>query len=251
MRQPNSNEPRPSGQFDLFGGMGDQAVDSGLSLNPAIPISEWDKAILLSFEREMLGLYVSDHPLYGLEQVLASGTDCSIARIGNDERSDNQIITIGGLVTGIARKTTKQGSTWAIVTLEDLEGAIEVMVFPQTYQAVATMIAEDAVVFVRGRIDRPDDDSPRLVAMEITAPDLSEAPAGPVRLMMPAARCTPPIVERLKAILSEHPGVTEVQLHLTSQGKTTVMRLDDRLRVTPAPALYGDLKALLGPSCLA
>ena len=239
------------GQFDLFGGMGDQAVDSGLSLNPAIPISEWDKAILLSFEREMLGLYVSDHPLYGLEQVLASGTDCSIARIGNDERSDNQIITIGGLVTGIARKTTKQGSTWAIVTLEDLEGAIEVMVFPQTYQAVATMIAEDAVVFVRGRIDRPDDDSPRLVAMEITAPDLSEAPAGPVRLMMPAARCTPPIVERLKAILSEHPGVTEVQLHLTSQGKTTVMRLDDRLRVTPAPALYGDLKALLGPSCLA
>ena len=221
------------GQFDLFGGMGDQAVDSGLSLNPAIPISEWDKAILLSFEREMLGLYVSDHPLYGLEQVLASGTDCSIARIGNDERSDNQIITIGGLVTGIARKTTKQGSTWAIVTLEDLEGAIEVMVFPQTYQAVATMIAEDAVVFVRGRIDRPDDDSPRLVAMEITAPDLSEAPAGPVRLMMPAARCTPPIVERLKAILSEHPGVTEVQLHLTSQGKTTVMRLDDRLRVTP------------------
>ncbi len=239
------------GQFDLFGGMGDQAVDSGLSLNPSIPISEWDKAILLSFEREMLGLYVSDHPLYGLEQVLASGTDCSIARIGNDERPDNQIITIGGLVTGIARKTTKQGSTWAIVTLEDLEGAIEVMVFPQTYQAVATMIAEDAVVFVRGRIDRPDDDSPRLVAMEITAPDLSEAPAGPVRLMMPAARCTPPIVERLKAILSEHPGVTEVQLHLTSQGKTTVMRLDDRLRVTPAPALYGDLKALLGPSCLA
>ena len=170
---------------------------------------------------------------------------------GGEERSDGQVITIGGLVTGIQRKTTKQGSMWAIVTLEDLEGAIEVMVFPQSYQGAATLIAEDTVLFVRGRIDRPDEDSPRLVAMEITAPDLSEASVGPVRLTMAASRCTPPIVERLKAVLAEHPGVTEVHLNLSSEGRTTVMRLDDRLRVTPSPALYGDLKALLGAACLA
>lgn len=239
------------GQFDLFGGLGEDSVDAGLSLQPVIPPGEWEKATLLAFEREMIGLYVSDHPLYGLEQVLASGTDCTIARLGVDDHPDGQVITIGGLVTGVQRKTTKQGSMWAIVTLEDLEGAVEVMVFPQMYQSSATLISEDAVLFIRGRIDRPDDDAPRLVAMEITAPDLSQAPAGPVRLMMPAARCTPPIVDRLKSVLSEHPGVTEVHLHLTSQGRTTVMRLDDRLRVTPSPALYGDLKALLGPACLA
>ncbi len=239
------------GQFDLFGGVGAESAESGLTLNPQVPLTEWDKATLLAFERQMLGLYVSDHPLYGLEQVLAAGTDCSIARLGGEERSDGQVITIGGLVTGIQRKTTKQGSMWAIVTLEDLEGAIEVMVFPQSYQGAATLIAEDTVLFVRGRIDRPDEDSPRLVAMEITAPDLSEASVGPVRLTMAASRCTPPIVERLKAVLAEHPGVTEVHLNLSSEGRTTVMRLDDRLRVTPSPALYGDLKALLGAACLA
>jgi DNA polymerase-3 subunit alpha len=67
---------------------------------------------------------------------------------------------------------------------------------------------------------------------------------------MPAARCVPPVVERLKEILAAHPGTTEVHLHLASSGRTTVLRLDDRLRVTPSPALYGDLKALLGPTCL-
>jgi len=239
------------GQFDLFGGMGDEAQEAGVALMPEIPVGEWEKSVLLAFEREMIGLYVSDHPLYGLEQVLATGSDCSIAQLLGDERPDGQVITIGGLVTGVARKTTKQGSVWAIVTLEDLEGAVDVMVFPQTYQSVATLIADDAVLFVRGRIDRPDDDATRIVALEISAPDLSEAPAGPVRLTMSASRCTPPVVERLKEVLSAHPGVTEVHLHLVAQGRTTVMRLDDRLRVTPSSSLYGDLKALLGPSCLA
>lgn len=239
------------GQFDLFGGMGEDAQQAGVALMPEIPVGEWEKSVLLAFEREMIGLYVSDHPLYGLEQVLATGSDCSIAQLMSDERPDGQVITIGGLVTGVQRKTTKQGSVWAIVTLEDLEGAVDIMVFPQTYQSVATLIADDSVLFVRGRIDRPDDDATRLVALEITAPDLSEAPAGPVRLTMSASRCTPPVVERLKEVLAAHPGVTEVHLHLVAQGRTTVMRLDDRLRVTPTSALYGDLKALLGPSCLA
>lgn len=238
------------GQFDLFGGMGADDEGAGMGITPEIPVGEWEKPTLLAFEREMLGLYVSDHPLHGLEQVLASGTDTTLAQVLGSERTDGQIVTVGGLVAGVQRKTTKQGSLWAIVTVEDLEGSIEVMVFPQTYNAAATLIADDTVLFVRGRVDRPDDDSTRLVAMEITAPDLADAPAGPVRLMMTATRCTPPIVDRLKAILAEHPGVTEVHLHLTSSGRTTVMRLDDRLRVTPGPALYGDLKALLGPACL-
>lgn len=238
------------GQFDLFGGMGSDDEGAGMGITPEIPVGEWEKPTLLAFEREMLGLYVSDHPLHGLEQVLASGTDTTLAQVLGSERTDGQIVTVGGLVAGVQRKTTKQGSLWAIVTVEDLEGSIEVMVFPQTYNAAATLIADDTVLFVRGRVDRPDDDSTRLVAMEITAPDLADAPAGPVRLTMTATRCTPPIVDRLKAILAEHPGVTEVHLHLTSSGRTTVMRLDDRLRVTPGPALYGDLKALLGPACL-
>ena len=238
------------GQFDLFGGMGEDSADSGLRVIPEIPLGEWDKPTLLAHEREMLGLYVSDHPLHGLEQVLAQASDCSIAQLHGGDRPDGQTVTVGGLVTGVQRKTTKQGSVWAIVTLEDLDGGIDVMVFPQTYAAVGTLLAEDSVVLIKGRIDRPDEDAPRIVAMEVSQPDVSNAEAGPVRLSVAAARCIPPVVERLKEILAVHPGTVEVHLNLTSAGRTTVLRLDDRLRVTPAPALFADLKALLGPGCL-
>lgn len=238
------------GQFDLFGGLGEGAAESGLRMTPEIPLSEWEKTTLLAHEREMLGLYVSDHPLYGIEQLLAQTTDCTVAQLHADDRPEGQVVTVGGLVTGVQRKTTKQGSVWAIVTLEDLDGAIDVMVFPQSYMAASTLLVDDAVLLVRGRIDRPDEDAARLVAMEISQPDISQAHTGPVRVTMPAVRCIPPVVERLKEILAVHPGTTEVHLHLVSAGRTTVMRLDDRLRVTPSPALYGDLKALLGPTCL-
>ncbi|HEY5186765.1 MAG TPA: DNA polymerase III subunit alpha [Actinomycetes bacterium] len=237
------------GQFDLFGGDDVGAKPFGLDLT--IPMGEWEKSVLLAHERDMLGLYVSDHPLFGLEHVLAQAADCSIAEImGDDDRSDGAPVTLAGLITGLQRKVTKRGDSWAIATLEDLEGVIDVMVFPQTYQLVATQLAEDVVVVVRGRLDKRED-VPRLVAMEVTVPDLSDGPRGPVVITLPVNRCVPPVVDRLKEVLATHPGVTEVHLQLQASGRTTVMRLDDRLRVTPSPALFGDLKALLGPGSIA
>ncbi len=237
------------GQFDLFGGDDVGAKPFGLDLT--IPVGEWEKSVLLAHERDMLGLYVSDHPLFGLEHVLAQAADCSIAEImGDDDRSDGAPVTLAGLITGLQRKVTKRGGSWAIATLEDLEGVIDVMVFPQTYQLVATQLAEDVVVVVRGRLDKRED-VPRLVAMEVTVPDLSDGPRGPVVITLPVNRCVPPVVDRLKEVLATHPGVTEVHLQLQASGRTTVMRLDDRLRVTASPALFGDLKALLGPGSIA
>ena len=139
---------------------------------------------------------------------------------------------------------------WAIVSLEDLEGSVEVMVFPQTFAAVGPHLTPDSVIVVKGRLDRREEESPRLVALEVTVPDLSEGPRGPVVVTMATARCTPPLVERLKEVLATHPGTTEVQLRLTNGPRTTLLRLDDRLRVNADSSLFGDLKALLGPSCL-
>ncbi len=237
------------GQDSLFA-----ADDDGTALEldvvPPIPLTEWDKTVLLAAEREMLGLYVSDHPLLGVEHVLAAAADCAIAALTTDEsRQDGVVVTVGGLVSGLQRKVTKQGNPWALAMLEDLEGAIEVMFFPATYQQCATLLAEDAIVLVRGRLDRRED-VPKLIAMDVTVPDLSEAPRGPVVVTLAATRCTPPVVERLREILASHPGVSEVRLQLQSGVRTTVLRLDDGLRVTPSPALMADLKALLGSSCL-
>jgi DNA polymerase III subunit alpha len=239
------------GQFDLFGSADDaDGLADGLGFEVVIPSTEWDKTALLAAERDMLGLYVSDHPLFGVEHVLARLVDCSISSLTTDERAEGGIITIGGIVSGLQRKMTRQGSPWAIATVEDLEGAIEVLFFPQTYQQYAMSLAEDAVICVKGRLSRRDD-IPSLHAIELFLPDVGEnAQRGPVVLQMPAARCTPPVVERLREVLATHPGVTEVQLQLRNGARTTVLRLDETLRVDATPALMGDLKALLGPSCL-
>jgi DNA polymerase-3 subunit alpha len=236
------------GQFDLFGGLGSE-TEGGSLTSTEIPISEWEKSVLLAHEREMLGLYVSDHPLIGLESLLAQATDRSIASIVMDDKLESSTAVIGGLVTSVQRKTTKKGSPWAIVSLEDLEGSLEVMVFPQTYAQVGVHLVDDAILIMKVRADR-DDDELRVVAFEVSVPDVSDAVSGPVKLSVAATRCVPPLVERLKEILAAHPGSTEVHLHLTGGAHTTVLALDAALRVAPSPALYADLKALLGPTCL-
>jgi DNA polymerase-3 subunit alpha len=198
----------------------------------------------------MLGLYVSDHPLLGLEHVLSANTDCTIGQLMLDEeRPDGSSVTICGLVTGIQRKITKRGDAWAMVTLEDLDGGIDVLLFPSSYQLASTLLVEDAILTVKGRLSR-DKDQPEIHAQEVSAPDLSDAASGPVTISMPATRCTGPVVEQLKDVLGTHPGMTEVRLRLLTREATKVMRLDDRLRVTPSPALFADLKQLLGPGCL-
>jgi DNA polymerase-3 subunit alpha len=208
----------------------------------------------------MLGLYVSDHPLLGVEHILATGTDCSLAQLvgsaddeldrGSRPDREAQVVTVGGILSGVQRKVTRQGSTWATATLEDLEGAIEVLFFPATYAQCMSQVLDDAIVVVRGRLDRREE-VPKLVAMEVSTPDISAGDTGPFVVSMPEVRCIPPVIERLKEALRTHPGPTEVHLRLISGGRVKVLRLDDKLRVKPSPSLLADLKQLLGPGCVA
>jgi DNA polymerase-3 subunit alpha len=236
------------GQFDLFA---DTGADDAVTVNVVVPdVPEWDKKQRLAFEREMLGLYVSDHPLSGLEHVLASAADCSIVTLLADEnRPEGSMVTVCGLISSLQRKMSKNGNPWAAVTLEDIDGSVEVLFFGETYLSYATVLAEDAVVTVRGRVRRRDE-TVQLQAVEVSIPDVSAVDARPVTIAMQVSRCTPPVVEKLREILATHPGVTEVNLRLTQPGRATVIRLEDTLRIERSPALFGDLKALLGPGCL-
>jgi DNA polymerase-3 subunit alpha len=238
------------GQDSLFGGL-DDAGFGGWGVSVAVPdIDDWDKQTLLGHERDMLGLYVSDHPLLGLEHVLSAASDCTIGDLlVDEERADGTTVTVTGLVTSVQRKITKRGDSWAMVTLEDLEGAIDVLLFPSAYQLAATVLVEDAIVTVKGRLSRSKD-QPELHGQEVSVPELSEAPSGPVTITLPSTRCTPPVVDQLKEVLGTHPGMTEVHLRLLTRTDTTVYRLPDTLRVTSSAALFADLKALLGPGCL-
>ncbi|CAN2192629.1 DnaE DNA polymerase III, alpha subunit [Candidatus Nanopelagicaceae bacterium] len=231
------------GQFDLFGG---DSITQVAGLDIEIPATEWDKSTLLTFEREMLGLYVSDHPLLGVEHVLRSHTDMSISQLLDDGPQDG-MVTIGGLITGIQRKVSRQGASWAVVNVEDLEGAIEVLFFSNTYNQYALSLTEDRVVVVRGRFSRTDEQV-RFTALEMKMPDISAAPTGPLLISLPAAQVTPPIVERMKEILRSHPGKREVHLQVIDQQKSTTLKID--ALVTSSPSLSADLKAILGPDCL-
>ncbi|MBC9823147.1 DNA polymerase III subunit alpha [Terrabacter sp. MAHUQ-38] len=242
------------GQDSLFGSFGDDAGDGGgadaFDGLPPVPTMEWDKATLLSFEREMLGLYVSDHPLFGIEHILATHADTSIASLmGDDPKPDGTPVTVAGLITSLQLKRTKKGDLWAIATVEDLDGAIECLFFPSAYMTYSTMLAQDTVCAVKGRISARDD-SISVFAQELTIPDIKEGPRGPVVLTLPLGRATPAVAESLKRVLGEHPGATEVQVKLTQPGRSVLMSLDDSLRVNATSALFGDLKALLGPACL-
>jgi DNA polymerase-3 subunit alpha len=232
------------GQFDLFGGENISHVES---LDLEIPIGEWDKSMLLSYEREMLGLYVSDHPLLGVEHILRSSTDMTISELVDEGAQSESIVTIGGLITSVTRKVSRQGASWAVVTIEDLEGSLEVLFFAKTYNQYSMSLTEDRIVTVRGRVDRRDD-ALRFTAMEMSMPDISMAPIGPLVISLPMSQCTPPVVERIKEILRSHPGKREVHLQLNENGVDTFMKID--ALVTASPSLSADLKSILGPNCL-
>ena len=234
------------GQFDLFGSI-ETAETQGISVE--IPKEEWEKSLLLTYEREMLGLYVSDHPLLGVEHVLRAATDRSISTITDESVAHDQIVTIAGLITTIQRKVTKQGASWAIVTIEDLEGSIDVRFFSNTYSQTAMNLVEDRIVVVRGRVDKREEVA-QISALELTLPDIKQSPTGPFIIKLDTNRCTPPIVDRMKEVLRSHPGSREVHLQLVGDAKSTTLKLDEGLKVTASPSLSADLKSILGPDCL-
>ena len=240
------------GQDSLFAGLGvggdDETAGDGLMGLPPVPQTEWDKSALLSFEREMLGLYVSDHPLLGIEHVLDRHADTPISTLTQDEsRSEGQTVTIAGLITSLTQKRNKKGDLYAIATIEDLDGAVEVFFFAKTWMTVHTMLGTDVVCVVKGRVNKRDD-TVSLYASDVTLPDLTDGPRGPVVLQMETMRATAGRIGELDEVLRNHPGVTEDQHRLRQPGRSTTLRLQHR--VTASEALFGDLKALLGPGCL-
>jgi DNA polymerase III subunit alpha len=237
------------GQFSLFGDATEAVADDVGAVT--VPNIEWERMEKLSAEREMLGLYVSDHPLFGLERLLAELSSSTIPDlVSNGAGGGRGFVTIAGILTGLQKKFTKTGQPYVVGTIEDLQGGIEVMFFPQTYQQFGELLVEDAVLCVSGRLD--DGETPKVIASEVTAPDTAEATGAPLVLTLEPRQCTAEVVARLKSILGDHRGVVPVHLVLRNgTGRQTKLRLDDALCVTRNPGLYGELKVLLGATAVA
>jgi len=242
------------GQFDLFAdfGGGDEAGDDAENVfQVKIPEENWERKHELALEREMLGLYVSGHPLDGFEESLAQQTDTAITTIVGGEVPHNTEVVIGGIISSVDRRVNKDGLPWAIVGLEDHNGAsVEVLAFPRTYAMVSTLVAEDAIVLVRARVQYRDDRL-SIVCDDLKVPDLGLNGSGsPIRLTMRTDQCTPENIARLKGVLVNNKGDSDVYLNLVEGNNSTLMVLGEHLRVTKSSSLFGDLKATMGTGIL-
>jgi DNA polymerase-3 subunit alpha len=241
------------GQDSLFGEIADAADLGGVSVKvPDEP--EWDKKVLLGFEREMLGLYVTDHPLNGVAHVLRASAETSIGALVEAGTGRPQPVTVGGLLTGISRKVSKKdGSTWAILTVEDLDGSIEMMCFSRTYQEAAHLLTQNAILLFTGRLVEDDKGGIRFAVNSIMVPNLSlDRTADPIVISMPEHLANSANVGALRETLLAHRGQAPVRVRLTplTGGAPILLALPSMYNVANTPALIGDLKAILGPSCV-
>ena len=178
----------------LFGELDDSS--SGFDERIEVPEDEVDERTMLAWEKEMLGLYVSSHPLYGLDASLKRATDCAIADAPNQplyEDGRDPFITLGGVVSNLQRKFTRGGDAMAVFDLEDLQSSIEVTVFPRTMAEHGHQLDDDAVLLVSGRIDTRDDD-PKFIANKLNYFEVKAGPAE-LRLTVPSHQISDKLVE--------------------------------------------------------
>ena len=234
------------GQFDLFSTAEvapDAAVGGGARV--PIPAEDFEKRQRLTFEREMLGLYVSDHPLMGAEAAMRRRTEVTLTELENIE--DGSMKLVGGLVTGLQRKWTRKGDLMAVFTLEDLSASAEVMVFPKTMAAVGHLLEDDAIVILKGRVDQRDG-QPKLIAMEIERFEPIVDGAPPVHINLAPSAMSDDLLASLRGLLSDHPGESQVFLHV---GARQVIRLPDEFTVSATTGLLAEIRVLLGPQAIA
>ncbi|OEU97105.1 DNA polymerase III subunit alpha [Streptomyces oceani] len=239
------------GQDDLFGGLDAEDGAPAVGLDFPIGEQEWNRKAKLSLEREMLGLYVSAHPLDGAEHILARNRDMPVAELLASEQREGNEVRVSGLITAIDRKITKQGNQWAIVTLTDRDGSVPVLFFPQSYQLIAPELVEDNVISVRGRVKDRDGDI-NLIGAELNVLDISGAEHGgkpPVLIVLQERSANPGTVTELKRTLQSHPGENPVRLRLEGRARTTVFELG--YLVDPDNGFASDIKGSLGAAAWA
>jgi DNA polymerase-3 subunit alpha len=233
---------RAVGQADLF-------AHAELEENHHAPVSreEFERETLLRFEKEALGLYVSSHPLQGLRQQLKDEVDATVSEL--TDMPDGTILWTGGVISGLQRRPTRSGGIMVIFRLDDVDGGIEVVAFNTVAEQYAELLREDAIVKVKGRLDRKSEDETKLIAMEVR-PFGGVSESRPLMVTVDADRVQLALLQELKEILASFPGQVPVVLQMESLQGQQRLRIGDGYRVAPVGGLYAELKALLGESCI-
>ncbi|MEZ5341244.1 MAG: DNA polymerase III subunit alpha [Acidimicrobiales bacterium] len=236
-----SRREHDMGVMTLFEGAAESSGEPTYDDRPTIGNEEFDKSQRLAFEKEMLGLYVSDHPLMGLEGALKRKAETTIEQLAMME--DGASITVGGVVTGLQRKWTKKGDLMGIFVLEDLTHSAEAMVFPRTFADYGHLLEDDKVVIVRARVDKRDDEPKLMVqGIEVFEPEMFGSSA-PLRIEIRPSQLSDKLIAGLKDVLRQHQGDSAVYIHLSED---QAVKLSDEFCVDTSNGLIPELRVLLG-----
>jgi DNA polymerase-3 subunit alpha len=254
-----AQEDAQLGQGSIFD-FGDEGGSTGsvgqAHHRPPISTAEFERAELLAMEKETLGTYLSSHPLTEVRGALRARVDCGLGDLAT--KQDGSWLTVGGIVTDCKRIRTKSGSQMMFATLDDVEGQVELLVFKADQAESAGVIAPDAIVIVRGRLDHKDRGETKLVVQEAerfepgaaeiaAAPAVASVPTGPIEVEVEEEIYSDALIEEIKAVLEHHKGDTDVRLAIHGAGgRTTMLRCGDAYRVRPSGRLQSELDHVLG-----
>ena len=231
------------GQGDLFGGGGEESAAPA----PRVPQREFDQAQRLKLEKEVLGLYVSAHPLQGLREQLRDEIEVPVSSL--DDVSEGAMLWTGGIVANAQKKVSKNGGVWLAFRLEDIDGGVECRAWPATYEQYKDLLVEDGIVKVKGRLERRNEGESSLIAIEVAAVQRRQR-VPPPAITIDARRVRAGVIDDLRRVLADFPGQVPVVLHMVRGDEKARLRVGDGLRVAPVAGLYAELKALLGESCI-
>jgi DNA polymerase-3 subunit alpha len=234
-------------QDSLFTEMGADPV-----LNFVVPeIPEWDKKMLLVHEREMLGLYVSDHPLTEYATALEKLASVSVPEILSGGYEGREV-TIAGLIATGESRVTKKGDSWALLTVEDLDASIPVLLFPKSYALYRGQVANDTIVTVTGKVQHRDDGEINIIADKLTQPDLkalrvaSEVEHGPIKVSINEWDINLSLINKIKEVLSEHQGDDSVVMAITKfDGSISNILLGDEFKARRSRMLFKNLEVII------
>jgi DNA polymerase III subunit alpha len=260
-----AQEDAQMGQGSIFD-FGDEAGGGGIAATqaqhrPPISAVEFDRAELLALEKETLGTYLSSHPLAEVRGALQARVDCGLAELGG--KPDGSWVTVGGIVVECKKIRTKSGSQMMFATLDDVEGQVEMLVFKADESENAQVIAPDAIVLVRGRLDHKDRGETKLVVQEAQRfePDADEiargqknapaTPSGPFEVELDPGRLSSGLVDELKAVLEHHKGDADVHLVMETSSGPRSLKLGSEYRVRPSSSLAAEIDHVLNHHALA
>jgi DNA polymerase-3 subunit alpha len=228
------------GQSSLFG-------EEEKLENVPIGSEEFEKNELLRLEKEVLGLYVSEHPLHSVRDQLRRKTDCSLAEL--ERRRDGEVVTVGGIVSALKHLTTKKGEPMVFMRLDDVTGGAEVVVFNSVYAASRELCTADRILVVKGRIDHKQEGETKLLALEVSAFE-AVAERREVTIKIDARVARAGVVRDLAALVKDFPGDSRVNLLLEMSEGTKQFVLGPQYKVKPVADFFAEAKALLGEAAV-